>query len=114
MSAKLLDLSTLSEGQVRRVKELRRAFQRSLNHMPTTIQRTLIDRAAVPTAKAEAAALDPNVCTNDVGRIVCGGVDINNTDFDAFRKASGRGGDLKVLSDVKATHLDRPDTFLLP
>jgi hypothetical protein len=55
-----------------------------------------------------------NVCTNDVGRIVCGGVDINNTDFDAFRKASGRGGDLKVLSDVKATHLDRPDTFLLP
>ena len=69
MSAKLLDLSTLSEGQVRRVKELRRAFQRSLNHMPTTIQRTLLDRAAVLTAKAEAAALDPNVCANDVVRL---------------------------------------------
>jgi hypothetical protein len=55
-----------------------------------------------------------NICTNEVGRVFCGGVDINNTDFDAWRKANGSGGDMKILSDVKPTHLAMPDTFLLP
>jgi hypothetical protein len=55
-----------------------------------------------------------NACTNSVGRVFCGGVDINNTDFDAFRKAHGVGGDLKILSNVKATHLQTPETFVLP
>jgi hypothetical protein len=56
-----------------------------------------------------------NVCTNDVGKMFCGGgVDINNTDLDAWRKANGSGGDMKILSDVKPTHLTTPDVFLLP
>ena len=55
-----------------------------------------------------------NVCTNEVGRFACGGVDINDTDFAAWRTANGNGGDMKILSDVKATHLTKPDTFILP
>jgi hypothetical protein len=48
---------------------LRRAYQRELRTKPTLIQRTLIDRAAVLTAKAEAAALDPAVTLNDLVRL---------------------------------------------
>lgn len=56
-----------------------------------------------------------NVCTNEVGRVSCGGgVYVYNSDFEAWRTANKRGGDLKVLSDVKATHLTTPETFLLP
>jgi hypothetical protein len=55
-----------------------------------------------------------NVCTNNVGRVFCGGVTVNNTDFQAWRRANGRGRDIKVLSDVLSTHLPTPEAFPLP
>ena len=63
------DKSAASDAQQRRVLALKRAFQRELAHKPTCLQRTLMDRAAVMTAKAEAAALDPNCSANDVVRL---------------------------------------------
>jgi len=62
-------MSMPSDVQGRRVLALRRAYQRELAHKPTLIQKTLIDRAAVLTAKAEAAALDPTTTANDVVRL---------------------------------------------
>jgi len=62
-------MSAASEAQARRVLALKRAYQRELAHKPTLIQKTLIDRAAVLTAKAEAAALDPTVTANDLVRL---------------------------------------------
>jgi hypothetical protein len=62
-------MSAASEAQARRVMALKRAYQRELAHKPTLIQKTLIDRAAVLTAKAEAAALDPAVTPNDLVRL---------------------------------------------
>jgi hypothetical protein len=58
-----------SEDQARRVATLRRGFQRMLNARPTTLQKALIKRAAMLTAKAEAAALDPTVSLDDLVRI---------------------------------------------
>jgi hypothetical protein len=56
-----------------------------------------------------------NTCTGDVGNVSCnGGVYVDNSDFRAWRTANGRGGDIKVLSDVKVTHLAPPDSFFLP
>jgi hypothetical protein len=49
------------EAQARRVEELRRAFQRSLNRRPTLIEKAAMLRAAALVARAEAAALDPAV-----------------------------------------------------
>jgi hypothetical protein len=62
-------MSAASEAQARRVMALKRAYQRELAHKPTLIQKTLIDRAAVLTAKAEAAALDSSVTPNDLVRL---------------------------------------------
>jgi hypothetical protein len=63
--------STVSNAQVAqaRVLALKRAFQRELGRKPTLLQRTLIDRAAVLTAKAEVAALDPTISANDCVRL---------------------------------------------
>jgi hypothetical protein len=49
------------EAQARRVEELRRAFQRVLNRRPTLIEKAAMLRAAALVARAEAAALDPNM-----------------------------------------------------
>jgi hypothetical protein len=68
----LMGKSTISDAQVaqaRRVLALKRAFQRELGRKPTLLQRTLIDRAAVLTAKAEVAALDPTISANDCVRL---------------------------------------------
>ena len=62
-------MSAASDAQGRRVLALKRAYQRALAHKPTLIQKTLIDRAAVLTAKAEAAALDAAVTPNDLVRL---------------------------------------------
>ena len=62
-------ISAASDAQARRMLALKRAYQRELAHKPTLIQKTLIDRAAVLTAKAEAAALDPTTTANDVVRL---------------------------------------------
>jgi hypothetical protein len=59
------ELSSLSD----RVTYLKRAYARGLGHKPTTLQSAAIQRAAVLSAKAEAAALDPNVTPNDLVRL---------------------------------------------
>jgi hypothetical protein len=61
--------SPICIAQARRVLALKRAYQRELAHKPTTIQKTLIDRAATLTALAERAALDPSVTANDLVRL---------------------------------------------
>jgi hypothetical protein len=68
-SPQLADKSSLTDAQASRVLALKRAYQRELGHKPTLIQKTLIDRAAVLTARAQAAALDPSATINDVVRL---------------------------------------------
>jgi hypothetical protein len=63
------DKSATSTAQERRAQALRRAFQRTLGHKPTTLQRTLMDRAAIMTARAEIAAADPATSANDCVRL---------------------------------------------
>jgi len=58
-----------SDAQADRMAELMRAYQRQLGRRPTTIQRTLRDRAAHLTAIAEFAARDPRVSLDDVVRL---------------------------------------------
>src|SRR5262245_1929194 len=53
----------------KRITELRKAFQRCLRRKPTMIERTAIERAARLTARAEAAAIDPDVTLDDLVRI---------------------------------------------
>ena len=56
-----------------------------------------------------------NICTNEVGRVACGGGSFyTNADFRDFRQKTGKGGDIWVLSDVKGKKLDPPESFLLP
>jgi hypothetical protein len=55
-----------------------------------------------------------NICTNEVGRLFCGGADYDNADFRDFRTRTGKGGDIWVLSDVKSVKLSQPETFDLP
>lgn len=61
--------SPASDAHARRIAELKRAFQSQLGQRPTTHQRTLRDRAAVWTALAEQAAVDPTVTWNDKVRL---------------------------------------------
>ena len=37
-----------------------------------------------------------------------------NSDFRSWRDSHGRGGDFRVMSDVKVLQRTPPDTFLLP
>src|SRR5262249_45727001 len=62
-------MPSASAEQERRIRELRRAFQRVLKRRPTVIERTAMERAARLTARAEAAALDPAVTLDDLVRI---------------------------------------------
>jgi hypothetical protein len=55
-----------------------------------------------------------NICTNEIGRVTCGGITYTNADFRDFRMKSSKGGDIWVLSDVKTTSLQPPASFLLP
>ena len=57
------------EAQARRVEELRRAFQRTLNRRPTLIEKAAMKRAAGLVARAEAVALDPNADINEVVKL---------------------------------------------
>ena len=52
-----------------RIAQLRRAFGRGLGRKPDTTEQLALDRAARLTARAEAAAHDPNVTANDLVRI---------------------------------------------
>ena len=53
----------------RHVAALRRSFQRKLRHRPTLLQRELMHQAAILTAKAKQAALDPSVTLDDLVRV---------------------------------------------
>ena len=56
-----------------------------------------------------------NVCTDEVGKIFCGGGEhVSNSDFREWRSRSSKGGDFKVYSDVKTTKLNSPEFFFLP
>jgi hypothetical protein len=69
MTPKLLDRSTTGNAQAERERTLRRSFQRTLGHMPTTVQRTLINAAAVIQARFEMASIDPATSHNDFVRL---------------------------------------------
>jgi hypothetical protein len=71
-----------TDAQARRVEELRRAFQRSLNRRPTLIEKAAMLRAAALVARAEALALDPNADVNQV-------VKLNNLAGRALRSLTG-------------------------
>jgi len=57
------------EPLAKRVAYLKRLFARGVGRTPTALQKMAIARAAVLTAKAEAAALDPNCTANDLVRL---------------------------------------------
>ena len=61
-----VDKSAASAVQANRVLTLKRAYQRQLGRKPTVHEKSLLDRAAVLTARAEVAALDPATTTNDI------------------------------------------------
>jgi hypothetical protein len=58
------------EAQARRVEELRRAFQRSLNRRPTLIEKAAMLRAAALVARAEAAVMDPTMPVAELTKLV--------------------------------------------
>ena len=66
---KAADRPAIGIASNRRVQQLRRAFQRELGRMPTTIQKALIDSAAVLQARAEDCALDSQTTINQIVRI---------------------------------------------
>jgi hypothetical protein len=49
---------------------LRRAYTRAVGHKATTIERTAVLKAALLTAKAEAAALDPHTGVEELTKLV--------------------------------------------
>lgn len=69
MACQRISKSGARDVQERRVFALKRAFQRTLGRKPTLLQQTLIDRAAVMTVRAEAAASDPTVSIVDLVRV---------------------------------------------
>jgi hypothetical protein len=85
MDTQVTGNTSASEAQAHRVTTLKRAYQRSLGSKPTVIQKSLIDRAAVMTAKAEAAALDSAVTANDVVRLDNAASKARAAMFDAFK-----------------------------
>jgi hypothetical protein len=58
-----------TEAFAKRVAYLKRVLARGVGCTPTAAQKLAIQRAALLTAKAEAAALDPNTSPNDVVRL---------------------------------------------
>jgi hypothetical protein len=59
-----------TEAHARRVEVLRRAYTRAIGHKATTIERAAVLKAALLTAKAEAAALDPTVPVAELTKLV--------------------------------------------
>lgn len=57
------------EPLAKRVAYFRRLFAKGVGRTPTALQKLAIARAAVMTAKAEAAALDPATTANDCVRL---------------------------------------------
>jgi hypothetical protein len=82
----LADKPSLTDAQASRVLALKRAYQRELGRKPTLIQTTLINRACMLTAKAEAAALDPSVTANDLVRLDNKAQQARAEMFESFRE----------------------------
>src|SRR5215472_13290899 len=61
--------SGLQNSALARLAELRRDLQRLLRRKPTRFERTLLDRAALLTLRAEAAVRDPKADSNSVVRL---------------------------------------------
>jgi hypothetical protein len=59
-----------TEPHARRVERLRRAFQRELGRKLTLIEKTAVFKAALLTAKAEMAALDPHTSVEELTKLV--------------------------------------------
>jgi hypothetical protein len=59
-----------TEPHARRVERLRRAFQRELGRKLTLIEQTAVYKAALLTAKAEVAALDPAADVGELTKLV--------------------------------------------
>jgi hypothetical protein len=57
------------EPFAKRVAYFKRLFARGVGKTPTALQKMAIARAAVLTAKAESAALDPKCTANDAVRL---------------------------------------------
>jgi len=68
-SADVASMSPVCAAQGHRVVQLKRAYQRALKRKPTVIEQVAMTRAALLTARAEAAALDPNASHDDVVRL---------------------------------------------
>lgn len=53
-----------------------------------------------------------NICTNEVGNVTCGGGErVSNASFRDWRTTNARGGDFRVYSDVRSTHLPSAASF---
>ena len=68
-ATKAADMSSATAAQQRRIAQLKRAYQRELARKATVIEKAAIDRAAVLTARAEAAAIDAEASDEDVVRL---------------------------------------------
>ena len=103
------DKSAVSAAQARRVLALKRAYQRELGHKPTTIQKSLLDRAATMTAKSEAAALDPATTANDCVRLDNAASKARTAMFDSFktRPAAVAPAAFPSVDELVAGHLAR-------
>jgi hypothetical protein len=64
-----MNTSLSSAAQAARVDELLRAYQRILRRKSTVLEAAAMSRAALLTARAEVAALDPAVSVDDLVRI---------------------------------------------
>jgi hypothetical protein len=53
----------------KRIDHLRKAYAKGLGHRPSTLQAAAIDRAARLSARAEAAACNPDISANDLVRL---------------------------------------------
>jgi hypothetical protein len=78
----------------------------------------LRDKGGVFDFAKPVTALDPEYYINhrDIGALTDPLDDLlaSLNDLDAWRRANGRGGDIRILSDLKAVRLTNPDTFILP
>jgi hypothetical protein len=88
-----------TDAQARRVEELRRAFQRTLNRRPTLIEKAAMLRAAALVARAETAALDPNADVSEV-------VKLNNLAGRALRSLPGERR-AKLAASLRTLELRR-------
>jgi len=62
-------ISPAPDALAKRIAHYRRTFTRGLGHKTNGVQSNMVMHAAILTARAELAALDPNVTLNDLVRL---------------------------------------------